>query len=76
MINKAMIEIWSKFQFQILFQFYWTAEKVTEIRLAMVMVECFDKYYHLFNLQILVTFLFFHDCEYKDSLTEPIKFSQ
>ena len=58
MINKAVI----KFQFQILLKFYWTAEKVTKIKLLMVMVKSFGKYHHhLSNLHILVTFLFFHD---------------
>ena len=54
MISKAMIKFRSKFQFQILLQFYRTAEKVTNIKLVMLMVKSFDKYHHLFNL-------FFHD---------------
>ena len=52
MISKAVIKFPSKFQFQILLQFYWTAEKVTKIRLVMVMVKGFDKYHHFFNLHI------------------------
>ena len=59
MICKAMIKFRSKFQLQILLQFYRTAEKVTKIKLAMV--ESFDKYQHSFNLHFLVTVLFFHD---------------
>ena len=59
MICKAMIKFRSKFQLQILLQFYRTAEKVTKIKL--VMVESFDKYQHSFNLLFLVTILFFHD---------------
>ena len=59
MICKAMIKFRSKFQLQILLQFYRTAEKVTKIKL--VMVESFDKYQHSFNLHFLVTVLFFHD---------------
>ena len=58
MICKAMIKFRSKFQLQILLQFYRTAEKVTKIKL--VMVESFDKYQHSFNLHFLVTVLFFH----------------
>ena len=61
MISKAMIKFRSKFKFQILLQFYRTAEKVTKIKLVMVMVKSFDKYHHLFNLHILDTILFFHD---------------
>ena len=61
MISKAMIKFRSKFQFQILLQFYRTAEEVTKIKLVMVMVKGFDKSHHLFNLHILVTILFFHD---------------
>ena len=38
MISKAMIKFRSDFQFQILLKFYWTAEKVTKIKLVMVMV--------------------------------------
>ena len=45
-----MIKFRSKFQFQIMLQFYRTAEKVTKIKLVMVMVKSFDKYRHLFNL--------------------------
>ena len=54
-----MIKFPSKFQFQILLQFYRTAEKVTKIKLVMVIVQIFDKYHHLFNVHILVTILFF-----------------
>ena len=56
-----MIKFQSKFQFQILLQFYRTAEKVAKIKLVMVMVNIFDKYHHLFNLHVLVTIYFFHD---------------
>ena len=56
-----MIKFRSKFQFQILLQSYRTAEKVTKIKLVMVMVTSFGKYDHLFNLYILVSSLFFHD---------------
>ena len=59
MISKVMIKFWSKFQFQILLQFYRTAEKVIKIKLVMIMVKSFGKYYHLLNLHILVTILFF-----------------
>ena len=52
-----MIKFRSKFQLQILLQFYRAAEKATKIKLVMVMVNKFDKYHHLFNLHILVTSL-------------------
>ena len=39
MISQAMIEFRSKFQFKILLQFYRTAERVTKIKLLMVMVK-------------------------------------
>ena len=42
MISKAMIKIWSKFQIQILLQFYWRTGKVTKIKLMVVMVKSFD----------------------------------
>ena len=42
-----------------LLQFYRTTEKVTKIKFVMVIVKSFDRYYHLFNLHILVTILFF-----------------
>ena len=61
MISKAMIKFRSKFQFQILLQFYWTAEKVTKIKHEMVIAKSFDKYHHLFKLRILVTIFLFHD---------------
>ena len=50
-----------KFQFQIVLRFHRTAAEVTKIKLVMVMVKCFDKFHHFFNLHILVTILFFHD---------------
>ena len=56
-----MIKFWSKFQIQILLQFYWTAEKVTKTKLVMVMVKSFDKSHYHFNLHILIIILFFHD---------------
>ena len=61
MISKAMNKFQSKFQFKILLQFYKTAEKVAKIKLVMVMVKSCDKYYHLFNLYILITISFFDD---------------
>ena len=61
MICKAMIKFRSKFQLQILLQFYRTAEKVNKIKLVMGMVESFDKYQYFFNLHFLVTILFSHD---------------
>ena len=54
-----MINFRSKFQFHIILQFYRRAEKVTKIKLAMVIVKSFYKYHYLFNLHILVTILFF-----------------
>ena len=57
MISKAVI----KFQFQILLKLYWTAEKVTKIKLVIVLIKSFNKYHHRFNLHILVTILFSHD---------------
>ena len=54
-----MIKFRSKFQFQILLQFYRTAEKITKIKLVMVIVKSFDKYHHLFNRHISVLILFF-----------------
>ena len=58
-----MIKFWSKFQLQILVQFYKTDEKVTKIKLVMVIIKIksFDKYHHLFNVHILVTILFLYD---------------
>ena len=53
----------SKFQFRILF--YRTADKVTKIKLVMVIVKSFDKYHHFFNLYILVTILFFSWLRFK-----------
>ena len=38
MISKAIIKFWSKFQSQIILQFYWAAEKVTKLKLVMVMI--------------------------------------
>ena len=61
MISKAVIKFPSKFQFQILLQFYWTAEKATKIGLVMVMVEGFDKYHHFFKLHIFLVIFFFYD---------------
>ena len=51
MITKAMIKFRSKFQFQIPLQFYRTAEKVTKIKLVMVMVKSFDKYHQYISFQ-------------------------
>ena len=68
MISKEMIKFRPKFQFQILLQFYWTAEKVTKIKHEMVMVKRFEKYHHLFNLQISVAVLLFSWLRFK--LTE------
>ena len=48
-----MIKFRSKFQFQILLQFYRTAEKVTKMKLVIIMVKSFDKYHHLFFLLTL-----------------------
>ena len=31
---------------------YWIAEKVTKIKLVMILIKNFDKYHHLFNLHI------------------------
>ena len=56
-----MVKFRTKFQIQILLQFYRTAEKVSKAKLVMVTVKSFDKYHNLFNLHILVTILFFHD---------------
>ena len=61
MISKGMVEFQFKFQYQILLQFYRTAERVTKIKLVIVMVESFDKYHHCFIFQNLLTLLFFHD---------------
>ena len=52
MISEAMNKFRSKFQFQILLQFYGTAEKVTKIKLVMVMVKS------LTNTTIFSTFTF------------------
>ena len=59
MISKAMIKFRSKSQFQILLQFYKTAEKVTKVKRVMVIVKSFDKCYDLLDLHILVTILLF-----------------
>ena len=71
MISKAMIKFCTKFQFQILLQFHWTAEKVTKIKLAMVMVKRFDKYLQpsFFGYYFVFSWLRFKHTEYKGSLT-------
>ena len=61
MISKVMIKFRSKFQFQILWQFYWTAEKVTKIKLVMVMVKSLTNTTIFSTLTFLATLLFFHD---------------
>ena len=53
-----MIKFRSKFQFQIPLQFYRITEKVETCD---GMVKSFDKYHHLFNVDILVIMFFFHD---------------
>ena len=58
-----MIKFRSKFQFHIILQFYKKAEKVTKIKIVMVIVKSFDKYHHLFNLPILVTIFCFFTTE-------------
>ena len=73
--SKAMVKFRSKFQFESLLQFYRTAEKVTKIKLVMVLVESFEEYHHLFNLHLVtILFLFFSQLrfkhtKYKGSLT-------
>ena len=52
-----MIKFRSKFQFQILLQFFWAAEKITKIKLVIVMVKSLDKYNYLFNLLIFRFFM-------------------
>ena len=59
MVNNVMTKFEINFHFQIYLQFYWTAEKVTKIKLVMVMVKSFDKYHHLFNNHFVIT-AFFH----------------
>ena len=56
--SKEMVKFRSKFQFETLLQFYRTAEKVSKIKLEMVLAESFEECHHLFNLH-LVTILFF-----------------
>ena len=41
MNSEVMIKFRSQFQLEIPLQFYWTAEKVTKIKLVMVMVKRF-----------------------------------
>ena len=65
-----MIKFRSKFQFQILLQFYRTAEKVTEIKLVMVMDKSLTNTTIFSTFHILVSILFFHD--YKVTLTNNI----
>ena len=79
MISKAMTNFWSKFQIQILSHFYWRHKKVAKIKLVMVMI-CFDKSNHLFNLYISGYYFNFpwsrfKYAECKGSLTQPVKFS-
>ena len=57
MIFKAMIKFWSKFQIQILLQFYWRAEKVAQIKIMMVMFKSVDKSLHLITLHIFGNYL-------------------
>ena len=40
------------FLIQILLQFYWRAEKMTKIKLLIVLAKSFEKSHHLFNLHI------------------------
>ena len=63
MISKAMIKFHSKFQFQILWQFYRTAEEVTKIKIMMLMVKSDDKYHHLFNLPTFWLLFYFFGIE-------------
>ena len=51
MIRKVIIKFWSKIQIQILVQFEWRAEKVTKIKLR-VLVKSFDKSHHIYALHI------------------------
>ena len=72
-----MIKFRSEFQFKIYLQFYRTAEKVTKIKLVMVMVKSFDKYHHLFNLShfgcyLVFSLLRFTHTEYKGTFTNKI----
>ena len=50
-----MIKFRSKSQFQILLQLYRKTEKVTKIKIVMVMVKSFDKYHHLLFCLLLLT---------------------
>ena len=59
MISKSMIKFRSKFQFQILLQFHRTAEKVTKIKLMMVMVKSFNKYHNFSTFIFWLLFCFF-----------------
>ena len=56
---KAMVKFRSKFQFETLLQFYRTAEKVSKIKLVMVLVESFEECHHLFNLHLVTISFFF-----------------
>ena len=60
MITKAIIEFRSKFQFQILLEFYRTLEKA-EVCDGNGQVKSFEKDHHFSNFQIMVTILFFDD---------------
>ena len=42
MISEALIKFWSKFQIEILLQFWWRAEKLTKMKLMLVMMKDFD----------------------------------
>ena len=72
-----MITFWSKFQFQILLQFYRTVEKVETCDgtgQKFWQVPSFFESSHLGYYFVFSWFRFNH-IEYKGTLTEPIKFS-
>ena len=71
--SKAMIKFGSKFQFQSLLQFYRTAEKVTKIKLVMVIVKFWKILLSfqtsLFSHYFVFSWLRLKHTEYKVSLT-------
>ena len=72
-----MIKFWSKFQFQIPLQFYWTVDKVETCdgngQKFWLVLPSFQPSY--FGYYFAFPSLRFKHIEYKGTVTEPMKFS-
>ena len=57
-----LVKPWLNFDLNLSFKFLYNfTGMMRKLKLVMVMIKIFGKYYHLFNLHILVTILLFHD---------------